>query len=112
MNQHDKWGQGLEREASSHHEAGHAVISVHIGLSVESVDIIRQNGDLGGCDGVLPPAAVATEVDSLLQGHEHGRAVDEAKISPASRAWIEQMIRSTHAGPLAERDRKIDFLKL
>jgi hypothetical protein len=110
MTAQDKWGQGVEREASAHHEAGHAVVSVYVGLAVESVDIIRRNGDLGGCQGIAPDKAVEEAVAALLQARELGQPVDVAKISPAARQWIDQMIRSTLAGPLAEerfRGRKL-----
>src|SRR5947209_18068889 len=112
MTQQDKWGQGVEREASAHHEAGHAAISLYIGLPVASVDIIRRDGDLGGCQGLPPPAAVEAEVESRLLARQVGCPMDEATITPASRAWIDQMIRSTQAGPLAEekfRGRKLGF---
>jgi hypothetical protein len=48
------------------------------------------------------------EVASLLKARAKGRAVDEAKITPAAREWIDKTIQSKLAGQLAEeklRDR-------
>lgn len=106
----DGWRQDVERKATAHHEAGHAVIRLHLDLPLKSVDIIRGGGDLGGCNGRPPPAAVEREMDSIAAARDLGRAVDVETITPATKTWIENFIRSTQAGPLAEarfRGRKL-----
>lgn len=102
MSQQDSWGRGEELKATAHHEAGHAVIDIHIGLPVKHVDITREGGDLGGCQGCDPDQSIIIEAASLLKARAEGRPVDPAKITPATRDWIDKMIRSQMAGPLAE----------
>jgi hypothetical protein len=102
MTQHDRWGQAEELKATAYHEAAHAVIDTHIGLPMTSVDIRRESGDLGGCQGEMPAEAVAVEVDFRLNAADAGNPMDPATMSAAARDWIDKMIRSKLAGPLAE----------
>jgi hypothetical protein len=102
MTQADKWGQGEEVQASAYHEAGHAVIDMHVGLPLKSIDIRREDGDLGGCDCEAPPETVVIEAAYLLKARTEGNPVALAKITPATRQWIDKMIRSKLAGQIAE----------
>jgi hypothetical protein len=102
MTHQDNWGQGTERAATAYHEAAHAVIDTHIGLPLESVDIRRECGDLGGCHGIPPPQAVVLEAASLLRACAEGHPVDPGNITPATREWIDKMIQSKLAGQVAE----------
>src|SRR5262245_24767907 len=102
MNHHDGWSQGMELVGTAYHEAGHAVIDLRIGLPVHSVDIRRKSGDLGGCQGVDPDQAVIEEIASLLMARAQERPVSPSEITPAAHEWMDKMIRSQLAGPLAE----------
>lgn len=93
------------REARAHHEAGHAVIGLHLGLPPESVVI--KEGDsfdalLGGWRHVRPPDTVLKEMEFVRAARDQGRDLDESTISSTTWEWIENLIRSTLAGPLAE----------
>lgn len=108
----DKWGQGVDREATAQHEAGHAVIGIRLGESVESVDITRQAGDLGGCQFDPPPDSVWNELESIAAGIDRGCGVNHAAITPETRGWIEHSICSSQAGPIAEelyRGKKLEM---
>src|SRR4051812_8155834 len=111
MTQHDGWGQGEELRATAYHEAGHAVVDIHIGLPLESVDIRRQSGDLGGCQGESSDRAVEEEIDGGLGAFQAGNPVDPATMSSAAREWIDKMVRSQLAGPVVETKFRGRFLQ-
>ena len=71
-----------ERIAIAHHEAGHAVIQWHLGLSPTTVTICPGDGSLGRSEHA--------KVETPFDGGEPSTAV------------MNKMILSTLAGPLAE----------
>jgi ATP-dependent Zn protease len=78
-----------ERQATAYHEAGHAVVSVDVGLSVKYVAIHLDlvEGNAGVCQGGKSPSWAQPEIDAT------GR----------TRRWIEQVIMVLLAGGEAER---------
>jgi hypothetical protein len=108
MSQQDKWGHGFELKATAHHEAGHAVVGLYFGQLPKSVDVRREGGGLGGCDGADPPGSVLMEANVIGKARQQGRIVAG---TAETKEWIENFIRSTQAGPLAEerfRGAKLD----
>jgi hypothetical protein len=84
-----------ELEATAFHEAGHTVVGIAVGLSVEFVDIIPNH-----------PAG--------RTGHTryHMPAwIDAANLTPISRAYFEARVCATWGGPMAE-ERRTGFVHL
>jgi hypothetical protein len=58
----------LNDQRHSVHEAGHAVVRIHLGLRVESVRLAKGMGDWGCCNPAKPLGDIQSEIVFLLAG--------------------------------------------
>jgi len=77
-------------EATAHHEAGHAVAHLSLGLGFKYVTIEPDEDSEGHCKGVVSRGGIRLEMD-LYDGNGRGRD------------WIEKRVKIYLAGNVAER---------
>jgi hypothetical protein len=94
----------IDRDAATHHEAGHAVIARALGVDVRCVEIGAALDDLGSCIHTIPAAAdldiMITMAGPLAESRYMGQPVDWIDWGHRDDATVRELL------PRAERSRE------